>query len=121
MPISDTVLDALASFLLDMPRPRPGDAKLGGRVIARLMTSQKLHRHEQIVEWLKNLELQYMRAMRLYWRSRARRAERRLMGVEAQLEHLRGLNTRATARRLNAVHGVGGWQVEALTDASDEA
>ena len=109
MPICETVLDLVAGFLLDMKDPCPGDAVLGGRVIARLMLAQKVPRHAQIVERMKDWQLRYFRVMHAYWRSRAFEAGRRLTHTRRAIERARGLVGRERSLLIATVRGLGGY------------
>ena len=117
MPISEEVLDVLAVFLLDLPQPCPGDAKIAGRDVAALMTTQKLLRHKQVVERMKEWELLYQRVMLDYWRGRAIEAENRLTRAGYDIEQIRSLNIQARSRILAIIRGLGGWEedVDELT------
>ena len=109
MPICGTVLDLVAGFLLDVRDPCPGDAVLGGRVIARLMTTPKVPRHNQIVERMKDWQLQYFRVMHSCWRDRALEAERRLTHTRRAIERARGLAVRERSLMIATVRGLGGY------------
>ena len=119
MPICGTVLDLVAGFLLDMRDPCPGDAVLGGRVIGRLMTAQKVLRHDQIVERMKDWQLQYLRVMRTYWRDRALEAERRLTHTRRAIERARGLAVQERSLLIATVRGLGGYDEFEADSESD--
>jgi hypothetical protein len=115
MPICETVLDLVAGFLLDMD-PCPGDAVLGGRVIARLMVTQKVLRHDQIMERMKGWQLQHVRVMHAYWRGRALEAERRLTHTRRAIERARGLAVQERSLLIATVRDYDEFETDSESD-----
>ena len=74
------------------------------------MVTQKLFRHEQIVERMRSWELQYLRVMLGYWRDRACEAERRLSRTGRAIGRSR-LGLLERAQMLSVVRGIGGGEV----------
>jgi hypothetical protein len=121
MPLTDAVLGVIFGFLTELPSPVDAvDARVSGCMVSRLLVTHQLQRREYLQKVLTEWGFRYSRSMMKFWKRRALRAEQQLSAERANVEHYRLLHMRSFRDRMNAMHGVGGWRVEAVTDSEEE-
>jgi len=89
-------------------------------MVARLLIAHQTQRHEHLKKMLIQWGFQYSLSMMQFWKRRAIRAEQQLAAERSNVEHYRRLHMHSFCDRMNAVHGVDRWSVEAATDSSDD-
>ena len=116
MPLTDSVLEILFSFLLEPNPSGSRDTWLVARPVSRLLTTRRTGGFEHVKMVLLKRGLRWAMDVKDVWVRRACLAEERLKIEKEWMSAYRNLHWEADRARINAIRGVGTWDVLDFAD-----